>query len=189
MATWTTIPDSSLEPGKPIRSIDALALRDNPVAIAEGETGAPQIWGRAAKRLATFPALTVSAADTYRTELGSNFETLTTFTTSTENPPTVVAYRYTIAQFTGAMRFRASHVMGGGQTSRLSIYKNNVLVQAYTTTSAVPVQRTNDVSIVPGDVIEWRHSGTVAGSTTSDPQVSASDSYIDTPFYIQATTL
>jgi hypothetical protein len=43
MATWTTIPDSSLEPGKPIRSIDALALRDNPVAIAEGASGAPAI--------------------------------------------------------------------------------------------------------------------------------------------------
>ena len=43
MATWTTIPDTSLEPGKPIRSIDALALRDNPVAISEGASGAPKI--------------------------------------------------------------------------------------------------------------------------------------------------
>ena len=43
MATWTTIPDSSLEPGKPIRSIDTLALRDNPVAIAEGAAGAPRV--------------------------------------------------------------------------------------------------------------------------------------------------
>lgn len=43
MATWTTIPDSSLEPGKPIRSIDALALRDNPIAIAEAASGAPSI--------------------------------------------------------------------------------------------------------------------------------------------------
>ena len=43
MATWTTIPDSSLEPGKPIRSIDTLALRDNPVAIAEAAPGAPPV--------------------------------------------------------------------------------------------------------------------------------------------------
>ena len=43
MATWTTIPDSSIEPGKPIRSIDGIALRDNPIAIAEGATGAPRI--------------------------------------------------------------------------------------------------------------------------------------------------
>ena len=43
MATWTTIPDSSLEPGKPARSVDALALRDNPIAITEGAAGAPRI--------------------------------------------------------------------------------------------------------------------------------------------------
>lgn len=38
---WTDIPDASLEPGKPARSVDALALRDNPVAITERATGAP----------------------------------------------------------------------------------------------------------------------------------------------------
>ena len=43
MATWTNIPDSSIEPGKPIRSIDGIALRDNPIAIAEGASGAPRI--------------------------------------------------------------------------------------------------------------------------------------------------
>jgi hypothetical protein len=43
MADWTTIPDSSIEPGKPIRSIDGLALRDNPVAITEGALGAPRV--------------------------------------------------------------------------------------------------------------------------------------------------
>ena len=43
MATWTTLPDATLEPGKPIRSIDVLALRDNPVAISEGASGAPKI--------------------------------------------------------------------------------------------------------------------------------------------------
>ena len=53
MATWTTIPDSSLEPGKPIRSIDALALRDNPVAIAEGQSGAPRIVDAALDTTAT----------------------------------------------------------------------------------------------------------------------------------------
>lgn len=39
---WTTIPDTSLEPGKPIRSIDILALRDNPIAISAGDVGAPR---------------------------------------------------------------------------------------------------------------------------------------------------
>lgn len=43
MATWTNIPDSVLEVGKPARSIDAMALRDNPIAIAEGAPGAPKV--------------------------------------------------------------------------------------------------------------------------------------------------
>mgnify|MGYP001767810195 CR=1 FL=1 len=43
MADWTTIPDSSIEPGKPIRSIDGLALRDNPIAAFEGASGAPRL--------------------------------------------------------------------------------------------------------------------------------------------------
>ncbi len=46
MATWTNIQTSRLEPGKPIRSIDGLALRDNPIAIAEGASGAPKIAGQ-----------------------------------------------------------------------------------------------------------------------------------------------
>ena len=43
MASWTEIPNSSLESGAPIRAVDGVAFRDNPVAIAEGATGAPRI--------------------------------------------------------------------------------------------------------------------------------------------------
>ena len=43
MTTFTTIPNSSLEPGKPIRSIDGLALRDNPIAMFEGDASAPKL--------------------------------------------------------------------------------------------------------------------------------------------------
>lgn len=43
MTTWTAIDNARLEPGKPARSVDALALRDNPIAIAEGASGAPRV--------------------------------------------------------------------------------------------------------------------------------------------------
>lgn len=43
MAVWTPIPDSALEPDSPARSVDAIALRENPKAIAEGASGAPRI--------------------------------------------------------------------------------------------------------------------------------------------------
>ena len=64
MATWTTLPDASLEPGKPIRSIDGLALRDNPVAIAEGASGAPQVQTNAlitSERMTTSNVLSATA--------------------------------------------------------------------------------------------------------------------------------
>ena len=41
MAAWTTIPDSDVDPESPITTSLMQALRDNPVAIAEGATGAP----------------------------------------------------------------------------------------------------------------------------------------------------
>jgi len=186
MADWTTIPDSSVEPGKPIRSIDGLALRDNPVAIAEGAVGAPRIVGRAAKRINDYPVLTVAAADTVSAEIGSGFESLTLSTTSTANPPTVVAARYTIATYTGSIRFSASHTTNSSSTARLSIFKNGVLVQAYTITTGAIVARTNDVSIIPGDVIEWRHSTSFSTtpSMVSNLSLSASDGYIARPLYI-----
>src|SRR5690625_3325913 len=43
MAQWTNIPTDRIEPGKPIRAIDGLAWRDNPIAIAEGARGAPRV--------------------------------------------------------------------------------------------------------------------------------------------------
>lgn len=43
MTSWTTIADNRLEPGKPARSIDAIALRDNPIAIAENAPNAPKV--------------------------------------------------------------------------------------------------------------------------------------------------
>ena len=43
MADWTNIANTALQPGAPVRSIDGVALRDNPIAIAEGAAGAPRI--------------------------------------------------------------------------------------------------------------------------------------------------
>ena len=43
MADWTTIPDTTFEPGAPAKGRDMRFLRDNPIAIAEGASGAPRI--------------------------------------------------------------------------------------------------------------------------------------------------
>jgi len=185
MTTYTTIPNSSLEPGKPIRSIDGLALRDNPAAITEGADGAPRIFGRAAKRLIDYPVLTVTAGNTASVNEGSNFESLTLQTTNTANPPTVVAYRYTISIYTGSIRFKASHATSDvNQASRLSIFKNGTLIQAYANNDTSFVERTIDVSVAPNDVIEWRHSSFFATSFVQGGAATASDGYTNRLLYI-----
>lgn len=87
MTTYTSIPNSSLEPGKPIRSIDGLALRDNPIAITEGASGAPKIAAAALQTganerdwvLARTAAADVGAVGTYAF-LGVPFGSYATYT-------------------------------------------------------------------------------------------------------------
>jgi hypothetical protein len=183
MATWTTIPDSSLEPGKPIRSIDGLALRDNPVAIAEGQPSAPRIVGKAAKRVNDYPVLTVSASDAFNADNGSNREGLTTAAFSLSD---VVGFRYTISTYTGSMRFRCRHQGDTSFPSVLSLYKNNVLIASFFAYSS-PASRLVDSSVAPGDVFEWRHRKDFSASDPSilsNCNVFASDAYTTRPLYI-----
>jgi hypothetical protein len=43
MATWTNVPNTVLEPGDPIRSVDIIAIKENVIALSEGAIGAPAI--------------------------------------------------------------------------------------------------------------------------------------------------
>ncbi len=43
MADWTNITDTAVDPDAPLTSQLGYAWRDNPIAIAEGSTGAPKI--------------------------------------------------------------------------------------------------------------------------------------------------
>lgn len=190
MTTFTTIPNSSLEPGKPIRSIDGLALRDNPLAIIEGDATAPRIVGKAVKRLQDYSVLTVSAADTYSTDIGDGRVSLLTVTTSASY---VVAYRYTILLYTGSIRLRASHTSAnddfGNFIGYMALYKNNVLVQEYSTYSAAYIQRVNDVSCAPGDVFEWRIRAQFSGYPTAfrSDSGTASNGYTSRSLYLSQT--
>ena len=76
MASWTEIPNSSLESGAPIRAVDGVALRDNPIAIAEGATGAPKIQTAGITDLAVTTAKI--AASNVTTEKLESGERLTT---------------------------------------------------------------------------------------------------------------
>lgn len=58
---WTTIPDANLAPDAKVRSADALALRDNPIAIANGDAGAPPVQVAALAGTGSFFSAEVSA--------------------------------------------------------------------------------------------------------------------------------
>jgi hypothetical protein len=64
MATWTNVPNSVLEPGDPIRSVDIIAIKENIIALSEGASGAPKILTNAINDLAVTTAKLANASVT-----------------------------------------------------------------------------------------------------------------------------
>lgn len=184
---WTTISSLLFGVGKPITSAIGLALYENPKAIANGDSGAPRIFGQALAREGNgLTVLTVTAADTTTLTVGiGSVSGTTTNSTATE----VVASTYTISLYAGTLRFHASHGSSSG-TATLLLYKNGTLVSSFSTTSAGPVARTVDMSVSVGDVVEWRHigGGGVGGtSTVFATSVTASDGWVPiTPYALNS---
>lgn len=177
MTSYITITDAETDPSAPLTSELAKKWRDNPIAITEGATGAPRIVGSAIKRLADMPVLTVSASDDF--VIDGSLTTSIGGATSTASTTFVVAATITITKGTGSARFKASHATNGSQTSFLRLLKNGVEVTSWTTDSTSFVNRSVDVSIVPGDVFEWQHriASSFNISSIGIIQTSASDAY------------
>lgn len=174
MASWTNIPNSSLETGAPARSVDALAFRDNPVAIAEGATGAPKIQtlGLADDCVTNNKIQSPSAGTGYliRRLQDSVFSTDSTIYTTTgafsgayENRHLGVA-----CLVSGTITVYAEHYASNSNNlSYLRVLKNGSQVIEWTTSSSAPVARQVNISVNIGDVIIFQQKvsgtfGTVA---------------------------
>lgn len=215
MADWTNIADATLEPGKPIRAIDARALRENPIAIAEGAPGAPRIDGAQGPVIETnavtnrnliglhaarltdpaIPVLTVTASDDFPIGLAASNVAGTTQTSSSSF---VLAWTTTIIRVTGTVRFKAAHYSsvnesGNTATSEMRVLKNGVVINTWTTSSASDVVRSQDIAVVPGDIITWQHrrsSGSVTNLLLFWPRSdTASNGYTTAPLIIAASDL
>jgi hypothetical protein len=194
--TWTTIPDSSLEPGKPIRSIDALALRDNPAAIANGDQFAPRIRGKGLARLSEMQPIAglVSGGPLRSAALGTDEQHVRASTSGAAFFE--IATNYNIIAYFNVLRFKASHTgatfsdeFGGGTvTGFLRLVKNGVLVQEFTTQSTGFVERTVDLQIEPGDNVRWEIKSLLDGYVTqiSNVSVSAINVWVGRPGYISS---
>jgi len=192
MATWRNIAASETDPDSPVTSTLVVALAENPIALAEGASGAQRIMGEAAARAeegaaGSLPVVAIAAADTY--ELDGGFVT-TPGTTSTMSTIDVVAISYVNKSYTGSARFKATQSVSDPiRTSTLLIYKNNVLLASWNTSTSA--DRSFDVTLAFDDVIEWRHRiDVVAGvnSVVSNIAVSADDGYVIQNLYRLATS-
>jgi hypothetical protein len=140
MATWTTVPDSSLEPGKPIRSIDALALRDNPVAIAEGAAGAP--------RILSFALEPLDAGDVIRSRDDGEITNSSTFYE--------LVASWSFMQY-GSVRIYMELRVNAGTTSaqvRRTRNGSTVTLATLANSHSTYASRTADVSVEMGDKVE-----------------------------------
>ena len=107
MTTWTELSAGAVGVGGIPSGSTVTALRDNPVAIAEGATGAPRIHGRAAATPGNgLPVATISAANTLSIADTVEFEQVTSGTFRTGSRVTVL--RFTMSSYTGSARLAVS---------------------------------------------------------------------------------
>lgn len=172
MATWTTVPDASLEPGKPIRSIDALALRDNPVAIAEGASGAPKVRTAALQPPVAGDGFLISRI-LEQTKSNSNANPINSYlSTELQN------YKYHdagsqisfVVLVPGTIRLKYSHSnISSVAISYVRVLKNSTQISETSVSGTTFVEKTTDISVATGDVItlQQRSSSSFASLWTN----------------------
>lgn len=187
MTTYTAIADTEIDAESPLTEEVMTRVRDNPIALAEGATGAPRIWGSAIARPQDMPTLTVTAANTVSCAANCDFTAGTTSTTNNDNPHTVVAATWVLQSVTGTVRVSATltSVGGGSNTVRASAWKNGVQQGAnQDTNSTSGVSVTFDVSAVPGDTVQIRHAASIGASELTGIDLLASDGYVQRLPYV-----
>jgi hypothetical protein len=158
MTTYTAIPDANLDPDSPARSIDALALRDNPIAITEGASGAPSILNAAFRSVAVGAVISWARPDEQATT-----DTAYPATGIADLPNSSIIRVYA----DGTVRIKGSHkTSNAGSNSSYRILKNGVLVIQHLTVSLTLIAQSDDVSVAFGDVIELQHHSSGGDTST-----------------------
>lgn len=155
MADWKTIPDTDVDPDAPVTSELMYALRDNPVAIAEGATGAPRITQ------SSFVAPTVGSA--YKLGEGSGTRTVTTV-------------NFTIM---GAVFMAGSVSVSytkSGSAGTVSLMRGSTELSSRTTNGTTDI----DVNLASGDSLSIRITGNSGASATAI--VTSGTDAVATPF-------
>ena len=144
------------------------ALRDNPIAIAEGAAGAPRLYGLAA------------VPDQNRSELqvASGVSATNDWIDTGINIDGPLSGVFRVVTLTGTLRFSVIYTTSAAATGTLEILRNGVALQSWTQSGAETETRVLDAASVPTDEWQWvivPSSG--SGGSLSGRQVGASDSY------------
>lgn len=140
MADYRTITDAEVDPDAPLTSSLGYAWRDNPIAIAEGATGAPRI---------TQTAIMNPTAGTFRTITSVT----TAISSGTESGSRNVVKFSVITP--GTLRIRTdTNVSTGSATVTVSRIRNgnNTVISTYDSSGT----RNDDVSVQIGDMVRVR---------------------------------
>src|SRR5690554_1028066 len=150
MAAWTEIPDSNLEPNAPVRSVDHIAMRDNPIAIAEGAPGAPRIQR---------PAIASGAVDNNKIQpptAGTNIiRRIRDSTQSTQSDEFQNVGSECHALVAGTIQiYYEFRVSSGSGTVEARVLRNGSQVEISSLKSNNFVSRTHNISVSFADVIQ-----------------------------------
>ena len=153
MTDWTTLPNQAVGVGGLPSGTTVTALRDNPVAIAEGSPGAPRLYLRALERL--------EAGDQIRSRRD-------TPVTVGENS-TLVRLSIGLAQ-SGSIRASITKNSGTGSVLIVRVRNDTEVILAETTSNTTI---TADVSVMPGDILALRGAaGGLADMSLSNARFS-----------------
>lgn len=168
---WTTIPDANLEPGKPARSVDAIALRDNPIAIAHGMAGAPRIItaALAPPEVGDAVILRFFASNAYEATTSS-----LTYVDAGAGATVLDQSRHLWFRVIkdGVIRCSLEHRSPSGDTmSSCRILHNAAVAGQWSTSSSSWLSRTVDLGVSIGDIVAFQQIG--AGTDPITGGVSA----------------
>lgn len=155
MASWTNQSTNSLLPGEPWTSAKALAAFENPVAIAEGASGAPKI-----RTVAMQPPTSGNTRIRWMNNISTGlFDSVT-------SPASAKLDEGSIAVLVaGTIRVVSTIVLSGTPTSYTVSYKKNGTTFASYSSPTTGTQF-SDVVVAVGDRIEIEISASYGGAAS-----------------------
>ena len=171
MTSYITIPNTSIDPNSPVTSDLMTYLRDNPIAITEGATGAPRIQALAMYSPAAGNNKLVDFIQGFGEQYGS-----------TGSASVKQSYFTAVVACTIRVYLTFTISTSGTGTGSVSIYKNGASVQSWPTgQTGVTV----DVTLAIGDTLHIRQAAN-QGSGTSTVTITAGEYRVDTRSLVRA---